>query len=483
MTAPLPRADAPPAPRGPSLAEATRAADALKAQGRWDAAVAAHRQITQAFPREPVAFHNLAATLGDVGQAAAAEEAVVHAMRLGLDAPESWLVRARAVQMLGRLDEAEQLYRQALRRRPLYLDAMRDLAQLRWMRSGDVAAATAPIDAALAQAPAAPALLQLKAQMLVETQQEQAALPLLRAAAAAHPGDPSLALSLAQVALNTGAVAESLAAAQRAAALAPAHAPTHVACIDALLAAGELARAEQLAAALHAQIPTDQPTLARLATAWRLLGDARYAKLYDYDTLVGVETLDTPPGWPDLGSYLAELASALHGAHRYRTHPFQQSIKQGAQLPDVLRLPHPAAQALAVAIDGPIRRHLARLGTGRDPLRARQRGGYAVSGGWSIRMQAGGRHVNHVHSEGWISSACYIETPTVLEGQQGHLKLGEPGIALDPLPPAERFVAPQAGRLVLFPSYMWHGTVPFATAGVRMSAAFDLVPAEGPPGS
>lgn len=480
MTAPPPRTGVPLALNGLGLPEATRRADQLKAQGRWDDAVAAHREITRAFPREPVAFHNLAATLGDAGQAAAAEDAIVQAMRLGLDAPESWLVRARAVQMLGRLDEAEQLFGQALRRRPLYLDALRDLAQLRWMRSGDVAAAMVPVQAALAQAPGAPALLQLQAQLLHEAQDAVAALPLLRAAAAAHPGDPSLALSLAHVALHAGAVAESLAAAQRAAALAPAHAPTHVACIDALLAGGELVQAEQLAAAVHAQRPTDQPTLARLATAWRLLGDARYGALYDYDTMVGVETLDTPPGWPDLGSYLAELAAALHGAHRYRTHPLQQSIKQGAQLPDVLHLPHRAAQALAVAIDGPIRRHLARLGAGSGPLRARQRGGYAVAGGWSIRMQAGGRHVNHVHAEGWISSACYIETPPVLEGRQGQLKLGEPGIALDPLPPAERFVAPQAGRLVLFPSYMWHGTVPFTGDGVRMSVAFDLVPAEGP---
>jgi len=88
--------------------------------------------------------------------------------------------------------------------------------------------------------------------------------------------------------------------------------------------------------------------------------------------------------------------------------------------------------------------------------------------------------VNHVHPEGWISTACYVERPSVLQGREGFLKLGEPGIPMEPLPPPERYVEPQLGRIVFFPSYMWHGTVPFTTEGTRMSVAFDIVP--GPPG-
>ena len=33
----------------------------------------------------------------------------------------------------------------------------------------------------------------------------------------------------------------------------------------------------------------------------------------------------------------------------------------------------------------------------------------------------------------------------------------------------------RAGRLVLFPSYMWHGTVPFSSADPRLTCAFDIV--------
>ena len=36
---------------------------------------------------------------------------------------------------------------------------------------------------------------------------------------------------------------------------------------------------------------------------------------------------------------------------------------------------------------------------------------------------------------------------------------------------------PKHGRLVLFPSYKWHGTVPFTTDGHRTPSAFDAIPA------
>lgn len=463
------------------IVAATQAASRLKAEGRWAEAVAAYEAIARAFPTSAVAFHNLASTLGDAGRQADAERAAKQAMRLGLDAPETRLVCARAVQALGRFDEAERLFHEALKRRPLYLDALHDLAQLHWMRSASVDEAVRPLDAALAMASAEPELLLLKAQVLSTVGDGAGALALLRRASAALPGHSRLANALAHAALQAGEAGESLAAAQRAWSLAPDESATQVARIDAWLVLGEWRQAEQAALAWQSRAPFDQHVLARLATAWRLLGDARYAELYDFDGMVSVLSLATPPGWASLTAFLSDLAGVLQAEHRYRTHPFDQSIRDGSQVPNILQLPHPAARALAQAIEPPIREHLARLGRGHDPVRALNHGRYATQGGWSIRMQAGGHHVNHVHPEGWISSACYVEAPAALEGRQGYLKLGEPGIPLEPLPPAERFVEPQLGRIVLFPSYMWHGTVPFTADGARMSVAFDLVPGPGAP--
>ena len=61
--------------------------------------------------------------------------------------------------------------------------------------------------------------------------------------------------------------------------------------------------------------------------------------------------------------------------------------------------------------------------------------------------------------------------------KSGWIKFGEPRF---PLPGAlpERFVQPEAGRLVLFPSYMWHGTNPIIGDEPRTTIAFDAVPAK-----
>ena len=96
-----------------------------------------------------------------------------------------------------------------------------------------------------------------------------------------------------------------------------------------------------------------------------------------------------------------------------------------------------------------------------------------------MRLVGSGFHVNHIHPEGVISSACYIALPELAEqdgDRPGWLELGRPpvelGLDLAPLAAIE----PRVGRLALFPSYLFHGTRPFA-AGERLTVAFDAVPA------
>ena len=93
-------------------------------------------------------------------------------------------------------------------------------------------------------------------------------------------------------------------------------------------------------------------------------------------------------------------------------------------------------------------------------------------------MRDQGFHTNHIHPRGWISSVYYVAVPDAVEdGQQGWLKFGEPSFATPMNDTIRRMVKPAPGRLVLFPSYMWHGTVPFRSDTARTTIAFDAVPA------
>ncbi len=462
---------------------ATRAS-VLKALGRREEALEIYQRVAALSPRSGVAEHNVGSTLGDLARFEAAQAAVERAFAKGLDAPETWLVYGRALLGQKRLDEAERAFGEVIRRRPTYADAHRDLAQLIWMRREDAKAATAALDQVIAthplDRPETHELIAVRAQVLKFAGQPEAAYASVAQAIVAQPQSLSLRLSAGHLAILAGAPAEGVAHAEAALKLAPTSAAAMSLLCETSLAVGDASRASHLAAELRRLSPLDQNALVFQATAWRLMGDPRYGELYDYERLVRAWSLETPAGWTHLGDFLADLAEALEALHPFRTHPLNQSLRHGSQAADLKASADPVVQAIFEALDAPIRNHLAWLGGGKDPVRRRNVGGYVYQGAWSVRLRPHGFHVDHVHPEGWLSSACYIALPEAVAGspgREGWLKFGEPGIATEPKLGPEHFIEPEAGRVVLFPSYMWHGTVPFGGETPRLSVAFDLLPA------
>ncbi len=451
----------------------------MKAHGRLSDAISLYRRAALSAPASAAAAHNLAAALGDAGRWAEAETHIARAFANGATAPESWLVLARCLQSRGAFEEAETAFLGALQRRPTYYEALIDLAQLRWTSTGEPAAALADTERAIQGAPADWRLSLVKAKILENTGRIDEAFTLVRSLAHARNGELPVFVYAAQIAAQLGDNATALGYAEHAVNLAPHDNVAAVALITACLGAGHPARAEAHAAQLLHRAPHDQHAIALRATAWRLLGDARYRALYDYNALVKTTFLDVPTGWSSLTEYIEDLRQALARAHVSVTHPFNQSVRQGSQVSDILEIDNPAIAALPSALAPSISRYIAALGAGGDPLRQRNLGGYAFQGMWSIRMQAGGYHVDHVHPNGWISSACYIETPADTPGREGWIRFGEPGIRTAPTLAAEHTVEPRPGMLVLFPSYMWHGVVPYTAPGARMTFAFDLEPSSG----
>lgn len=440
-----------------------------------DARLGPLRQAVAARPGSGVARHNLAAALGDLGRHGEALSTADQALKLGTDAPETWLVKARAHLGLAELDAAEAAFRQSLRRRPDYADAHRDLAQLLWMCTADGRAALAPLDAA----PKTPALLALRARVLEFTGDPAGAATAVEAAVAAAPADLGLRLQAANLAAHAGRAEAAAAHAEAALRLQPGEPRAVAAYLTALLGLGRAVEAAEIAQALLARTPHDQSLLALLATAWRLAGDPQWRTLWD-EPFIAARSIEKPSGWPDLPSYLADLRTALRDLHGpLRTHPLEQSLRGGSQTPQNLQaVEHPAVRAFFTAIDAPIRAYLQAIGRGPGPLASRNTGDYAIKGVWSVRLRKGGNHVDHTHSEGWISSAFYVDLPRALDtDRQGWIRFGRPPFPTRPALEPFLHLRPEPGRLVLFPSYLWHGTEPFTSDEERLTIAFDLVPA------
>jgi len=455
----------------------TADAAALKSLRRFDEAAKTYERARDLTPKSAVAEHNLAGAYGDMQRYADSEQATQRAFSKGLDAPETWLVRARALQGLGRLDEADQAYREAIGRRPAYADAHGDLAQLVWMRTEDAASAGEALDAAVHANPRDVALRLKLSQLREYVGDARAAYAVLHEAPGEMRATPIVEAIAAQLAIHFDP-ALALEHARRAYDAAPDLQAAVTALCQAQLAAGDAEGAARSAMVLRARWSLNQHGIALLATAWRMLGVEGYHDLHDYPHFVRAQQIDTPEGWASLESYLDDLTEAVERSHRFRGHPIGQSLRQGGQSELAMRdSPSPAIRAFAQAIDGPIKRYIEQLGAGQDPLRARIGEGYALNGAWSVRLRPEGFHRDHVHQMGWISSACHIVTPASIDkGHEGWLKFGEPGTPTQPPLAAEHFIRPERGTLVLFPSYMWHGTVPFSGPGERLSLAFDLLP-------
>lgn len=440
-------------------------------------AVAARRDELLRQPQSAAAAHNLAAALADDSDWSAAESYIRSVVSRPGAAAESWQVYGRCLLMRADLVGAEDAFCKAIAFKPTLVNAQVDLAQLLWMKSGNRSFAMARFDDAVRYHPDDIALNTAHVRAIEYMGTERDTHALWQALAARFPDDAGIAVSAAHNAAAVGNANLALRHSARALNLEPGH-PVALACrAAALLFLGDARAAEAVTVGLVTAYPEDQFAIALLATSWRLTNDHRYRALYQYDAFVRTFDMACPPGWPDLQTYLEELRDALTKAHVMVTHPFGQSVRNGSQVPDVLALPAPAAKALPAALTPAIRQYLAAIGPGNDLFRRRQMGGAACTGLWSIRMRAGGSHVSHVHPAGWISSACYIDVPGRSRPGSGELHLGKPGVPTSPDLAPERTVAPSVGKVVLFPSYMWHGVSVFQDDAARMSIAFDLEPA------
>jgi len=210
--------------------------------------------------------------------------------------------------------------------------------------------------------------------------------------------------------------------------------------------------------------------------AWRLADDPRWQWLEGDSRLVSVTDI------ADLLPPNDQLVSTLRDLHKAKGEYLDQSVRGGTQTdgPLFCRI-DPIIRQLRRAIVTAVETHLAQLPladprhpTLRHPRDRRIR----FSGSWSVRLRSGGRHSNHVHPQGWISSALYIALPPkgIDEPEDsGWLTLGQPDDLLRLDLPPWRKIEPKIGHLALFPSGMWHGTVPF-DEGERLTVAFDVAP-------
>ena len=106
---------------------------------------------------------------------------------------------------------------------------------------------------------------------------------------------------------------------------------------------------------------------------------------------------------------------------------------------------------------------------------------------WYVKMRQGGHLSPHIHEIGWLSGAVYLAMPTPKDSSnEGAFEYGMHGDDYPILAPLQlssfptALVMPKVGDIVLFPSSLFHRTIPFSANQDRICIAFDLKPAASP---
>ncbi len=450
----------------------------LTNQGRYSEAIDVVKRRLEANPDDVAGISELAMLLGKKRLFAEARLAVTSVRRRA--GVNDVLIALEAEAFIGerRIEDALDALRAGLSRYPASVRLHAELAKT--MRHGGAAARgfSTHFEKAVQENPRDVALRMGCAQMLMQANRYEDAVSLLRNGLAVLGENQTLRFGLGLCHAQSGDLGEAERQLSTAARISQSpqiqKSLTHI-----LLRQGRAEEAFELCDQGMRDSPHDQEWISYYTLALRMLSDAEFHDLADPAHLVRVVDLPTPRGYGNEESYWSALANALSDLHANYNGAFEQNSQAAIQTPrplmdernDLFDTFFDLAQDAVEYYVADMPDDSAHMFFGRKSTRVRR------ASAWTVRLVAGGAHSNHVHTLGWISSAFYARVPPRDAADAPHagwLKFGEPDLPMPGCGPLH-WVEPKVGRLVLFPSYLWHGTEPFPR-GERITIAFDMSP-------
>ncbi len=400
------------------------------------------------------------------------------------DRPEVFLNIANTLVGLGRFNEAVNHYLKAISLNPRSNFAHENVNNVLWQmgRGADVGKS---YDFARQAIPGDPDIHEMAAEGLMVFSRYDEAEADLKEAARLRPNTPGQYRLWTALRLGQMRPDEAMAIAKAGLQHMPEEHDLLRKLTEAALLANQPAEAFDAACRIAALDPYDQHAAAYMATALRLMGrDDEAHQIYDYERFVHQVELPVPAGHADLGAYHQALADALDALHHAQHEPIYQTLRNGTQTHEDL-FTRPNLDQTVVALGEQVIAAARSFIDGlpdqpNHPFAGRKGSAMEWSGSWSVRLRGGGFHTDHIHPKGWISGVYYVDTPDCLadeEAKPGWIKFGEYSRPVGPSLPWEKAVRPRPGLLVLFPSYMWHGTLPTSGDQQRLTVAFDIAPA------
>ena len=453
---------------------------ALRELGEPLPGLSAAQKAVELSPQSHTAFHNLGQAFSEVANYESAAAAYSRALKLQPHSDSSWIGLGHAYRGLGRAEDAKLSYQRAVSTSPGNADAHRLFNEMVW-QTGDVNGYLQSYKITLQQRTNDHKLRLAYANDLLKVMQHDAAKIELSLALQSAPDDGEVLDAMARVNSREGDFETAAVYHKRAIEALPADSTLVCHFAETLLRAKVHDTAYEITRQARQRFPIEQGILAFHSIAQRLVGDEEHCRLSDYAGIVKVLNLEPPVGYPDIETFCKDLKTCLDALHTTKAHPTDQTVRGGTQtFRSLFANQAPILQLFKVQLNKAVRSYICQLpGDVSHPFFSRAKQDFDYSGSWSVKLSSGGFHTNHIHPKGWISSAFYVAVPDEVSAdgtQDGWLKFGETNLELGDREVIQRIVQPKPGSLALFPSYFWHGTVPFSSTTPRITISFDVVP-------
>ncbi len=205
--------------------------------------------------------------------------------------------------------------------------------------------------------------------------------------------------------------------------------------------------------------------------------------LYNFDELIHKVYLEIPKGYDSLESFNLKLEKDVRNHSTLTWEPLERVTTGGAVTKDILLKPTKAIQAFEKMLRNAIDSYRDSLPfDDNHPFYSRIPKKYHLTLIASI-LKEKGKHPPHIHESSWLSGCYYVRIPSAVnsasEKREGWLEFGRPDYELpNDFSPDVTAVKPEEGAALFFPSYFFHGTIPFTGAEERIGIAFDVYPLE-----
>ena len=303
------------------------------------------------------------------------------------------------------------------------------------------------------------------------------------AAAARMPGNPAPLIMLGHMLTQTGENAQAITAYRKGLDIQPDIHEARTALTRALMLEGLWYEADVECEKVLKAAAGHTGAMALKSILCYETGRSEQARaIMDFDDRLMVRNIIDHCGADSLAEFNVALSEAISTHPTIAYEPKDYSTRKGYHTGDITDAASGPIFEYLTWLRGEIDEVVVACRTARsDPFERRAPDNYKLNV-WGVVMENQGYQAAHIHRDAWLSGVYYPKVPADVRADDpnhaGWIEFGTPyDYPKRKTVSDTKLIKPEVGRVIFFPSYFYHRTVPLNATDTRISIAFDVIPA------